>query len=207
MPLVIGVDSSTSGTKVVLVDSTDGTTLASSSSPHPPTTPPRSEQPPTAWWAALETSTQHLPANKRATTGVAAIAVAGQQHGLVALDSPGGRCGRPSCGTTPKRPRMGIGWSSVSAEPASGSRRAEVCHSPRSRSRSSRGFVGSSRTCSRNWGRWPSRTTGSRCSSPAGWSLIVVTPPAPVTGHRAKTAGARPPRVDRPATRLGCCAS
>jgi xylulokinase len=95
MPLVVGVDSSTSGTKVVLVDAADGTTLGASSSPHPPTTPPRSEQPPAAWWAALETATQQLHADQDTAKAVTGMAVAGQQHGLVALDESG-RALRPA---------------------------------------------------------------------------------------------------------------
>ena len=56
---------------------------------HPPTTPPRSEQHPADWWAAFEAA-----AGEAGVFGAhrpAAIAVAGQQHGLVALDAVGRR--------------------------------------------------------------------------------------------------------------------
>src|SRR2546423_189732 len=79
MPLVLGVDSSTQSTKVEVRDADTGALVGEGRAPHPPTTPPRSEQHPDAWWAALESARAGLPA-------VDAIAVAGQQHGLVALD-------------------------------------------------------------------------------------------------------------------------
>src|SRR5512142_190748 len=84
MPLVVGVDSSTQSTKVEVRDADSGTLVAEGRAPHPPTTPPRSEQDPRAWWDAFEQA--------RAAAGspdVDAIAVAGQQHGLVARDGAG----------------------------------------------------------------------------------------------------------------------
>ncbi|HEY1824727.1 MAG TPA: xylulokinase [Acidimicrobiales bacterium] len=86
MTLVAGVDSSTKSTKVVIVDVADGRVVASASSRHPPTAPPLSEQNPVSWWRALEKA---WAACGSATESVAAIAVAGQQHGLVALDRAG----------------------------------------------------------------------------------------------------------------------
>src|SRR5439155_4537056 len=82
MPLVCGVDSSTQSTKVEVRDADTGALVAQGRAPHPPTTPPRSEQHPDAWWAALARARAGLPET-------AAIAVAGQQHGLVALDAQG----------------------------------------------------------------------------------------------------------------------
>jgi xylulokinase len=77
--LVAGVDSSTQSTKVVLCDAADGTVVGTGTAPHPAGT----EVDPTAWWEALQ----------RAGTGLidraAAVAVAGQQHGSVVLDSDG----------------------------------------------------------------------------------------------------------------------
>jgi xylulokinase len=52
--------------------------------PHPPTTPPRSEQNPSSWWAALVQSVHDA-----ARYNIAAISVAGQQHGMVATHSDG----------------------------------------------------------------------------------------------------------------------
>lgn len=79
MPLVLGVDSSTQSTKAVLVDADDGTVVAQQSAPHPPGT----EVDPRAWLAAVDRATAGLI--ERAD----AVAVAGQQHGMVALDADG----------------------------------------------------------------------------------------------------------------------
>jgi xylulokinase len=84
MPLVAGVDSSTQSTKVEIRDADTGALVARGSAPHPPTTPPRSEQDPAAWWAAFETAWTQAGA-----PDVGAVAVAGQQHGMVALDAAG----------------------------------------------------------------------------------------------------------------------
>jgi xylulokinase len=83
MPLVLGVDSSTQSTKVEVRDADTGALVGEGRAPHPPTTPPRSEQHPDAWWQALESARAGLPP-------VDAIAIAGQQHGLVALDHRNG---------------------------------------------------------------------------------------------------------------------
>src|SRR5215204_6074161 len=80
MPLVAGVDSSTQATKVEVRDADSGVLVAEGRAPHPPTTPPRSEQHPELWWRALERARAGQPR-------VDAIAIAGQQHGMVALDA------------------------------------------------------------------------------------------------------------------------
>ena len=54
MPLVAGVDSSTSACKVTIHDADTGELVSSGRAPHPPTTPPCSEQDPSAWWAAFQ---------------------------------------------------------------------------------------------------------------------------------------------------------
>jgi xylulokinase len=84
--LVAGVDSSTKSTKVVIVDVDDGHVVASASARHPATTPPLSEQSPLSWWRALEKAWK---ACGPLAESVEAIAIAGQQHGLVALDGSG----------------------------------------------------------------------------------------------------------------------
>lgn len=81
MPLVAGVDSSTSATKVEVRDLESGTVVSRGAAPHPATQPPRSEQPPDAWWRAFQDAWAQAGA-----PAVDAISVAGQQHGLVALD-------------------------------------------------------------------------------------------------------------------------
>jgi xylulokinase len=82
---VAGIDSSTQSCKVQIRRAHDGALLGDGWAAHPPTTPPRSEQDPAAWWSALGDAL----AAARAAAGdppIAAMAVAGQQHGLVALD-------------------------------------------------------------------------------------------------------------------------
>jgi xylulokinase len=81
MPLVAGVDSSTSATKVEVRDLDSGRVVGRGAAPHPPTQPPRSEQEPAAWWAAFESAFAEAGA-----PALAAISVAGQQHGMVPLD-------------------------------------------------------------------------------------------------------------------------
>jgi xylulokinase len=77
MPLVAGVDSSTQSTKIVVCDAASGEVVREASAPHPEGT----EVHPDAWWAAFaEASGEGL------LDDVAAIAVAGQQHGMVAVD-------------------------------------------------------------------------------------------------------------------------
>src|SRR5918995_1783193 len=82
MPLVAGIDSSTSATKVEVRDLDSGEVVGHGSARHPPTQPPRSEQDPAAWWAAFESAWQQA-----GSPDVAAISVGGQQHGMVALDA------------------------------------------------------------------------------------------------------------------------
>lgn len=94
MPLVLGVDSSTQSTKVEVRDADTGTIVAEARAPHRPTTPPRSEQDPHEWWEAFERAVAQV--SDRVDLGdIGAIAVAGQQHGLVVLDE-GGAVVRPA---------------------------------------------------------------------------------------------------------------
>ncbi len=88
MTLVLGVDSSTQSVKVEIRDVATGALRATARAPHPLTTPPRSEQPPAAWWDAfVEAASDALAHVDR--SDVVAISVAGQQHGMVALDATG----------------------------------------------------------------------------------------------------------------------
>ncbi len=75
--LVAGVDSSTQATKVVVCDVQTGTVLRQGRAAHPEGT----EVDPQAWWTAYREAT-----GGGLLEGVAAIAVAGQQHGMVVLD-------------------------------------------------------------------------------------------------------------------------
>ncbi len=81
MALVMGVDSSTQSTKVEVRDADSGALVSSGRAPHPAATPPCSEQAPAQWWEALTRAV--VDADRH---DIAAIAIAGQQHGLVALD-------------------------------------------------------------------------------------------------------------------------
>ncbi|SMG14628.1 xylulokinase [Agreia pratensis] len=81
MPLVAGVDSSTQSCKVVIRDAETGALARMGRAPHPDGT----EVDPAAWWQALR---QALTA-AGGLDDVAALAVAGQQHGMVALDAEG----------------------------------------------------------------------------------------------------------------------
>jgi xylulokinase len=75
--LVAGVDSSTQSTKVVVCDAATGEIVREGRASHPDGT----EVDPAAWWAAYEEAT-----SSGLLEDVRAIAVAGQQHGMVALD-------------------------------------------------------------------------------------------------------------------------
>ncbi len=86
MRIVLGIDSSTQSTKVEARDLDSGLLIATGSARHPPTAPPKSEQNPSAWWEALKTAVGEIGEHR---TDVVAIAVAGQQHGLVLLDHEG----------------------------------------------------------------------------------------------------------------------
>jgi xylulokinase len=87
VPLVLGVDSSTSSCKVQVRDAETGALVASGRAPHPPTAPPCSEQHPRDWEAAFHAACAEagVPTSHRPE----AIAVAAQQHGLVVLGDAG----------------------------------------------------------------------------------------------------------------------
>jgi xylulokinase len=86
MPLVAGVDTSTQATKVLVVDTEDGTVVASGRAGHTVAGDEGArETDPEQWWEALARALDHTG---RASE-VAAISVGGQQHGLVVLDGEG----------------------------------------------------------------------------------------------------------------------
>jgi len=87
VPLVVGVDSSTSACKVQVRDVDTGAVVSSGRAAHPPTSPPRSEQHPAAWEHAFHTACAEaaLPATRTPSV----ISVAAQQHGLVVLGDDG----------------------------------------------------------------------------------------------------------------------
>ncbi|SDL79755.1 xylulokinase [Streptomyces wuyuanensis] len=90
-PVVIGVDSSTQSTKAAVIDAESGRVLAVGRSPHTVTGEGGArETDPQVWWGALcEAVASALDESGVPASAVAAIAVAGQQHGLVTLDAAG----------------------------------------------------------------------------------------------------------------------
>jgi xylulokinase len=84
--LVAGVDTSTQATKVLVVDPEDGRIVAAGRAPHEVTgSDGARETDPEIWWGALRAA---LEQTGRAGD-LSAISIAGQQHGLVALDGDG----------------------------------------------------------------------------------------------------------------------
>ncbi len=81
MSLVAGIDSSTQSCTVVVRDAGTGALVRQGRAPHPSGT----EVDPAAWWSAL----QEAAADAGGLSDVDALAVAGQQHGLVCLDADG----------------------------------------------------------------------------------------------------------------------
>ncbi|GAB2480584.1 xylulokinase [Jatrophihabitans fulvus] len=81
MPLVAGVDSSTQACKVLVVDADSGEVVRSGRAAHPDGV----EVDPAAWERALHQALEQAGG----LDDVEALAVAGQQHGMVALDADG----------------------------------------------------------------------------------------------------------------------
>lgn len=81
MALVAGIDSSTQSCKVVIRDAETGALVRSGSAKHPEGT----EVDPQAWWDAFLEAVDAAGG----LNDVAAAAVGGQQHGMVALDASG----------------------------------------------------------------------------------------------------------------------
>lgn len=81
MALVAGVDSSTQSCKVVVRDADTGALVRSGRASHPDGT----EIDPRHWWDALQTAVR----DAGGLDDVDAVAVGGQQHGMVALDADG----------------------------------------------------------------------------------------------------------------------
>ncbi|HEV7183083.1 MAG TPA: xylulose kinase, partial [Leifsonia sp.] len=75
MTLVVGVDSSTQSCKVVVRDLETGQVARTGRAAHPEGT----EVDPAAWWSALTSAL----ADAGGLDEVAAISIAGQQHGMV----------------------------------------------------------------------------------------------------------------------------
>ncbi|MFT4213688.1 MAG: xylulokinase [Microbacterium sp.] len=81
MSLVMGVDSSTQSCKVIVTDADTGAVVRTGRAAHPEGT----EVDPERWWQALQAAI----ADAGGMDGIAAWAIGGQQHGMVALDAEG----------------------------------------------------------------------------------------------------------------------
>ena len=89
MAVVAGIDSSTQSTKVVLVDTDDGTVIGAGRAAHRVTgTGGARESDPGQWWEAL-TEAFAAAVREAGARSVGALSVAGQQHGLVVVDAAG----------------------------------------------------------------------------------------------------------------------
>jgi xylulokinase len=92
--LLLGIDSGTQSTKVLVVDARDGKVLASAAQAYeliPGLPPGAKEQHPHTWRDATASAMrQALRAAKASASEVKAIGVSGQQHGFVPLDKAGG---------------------------------------------------------------------------------------------------------------------
>ena len=91
MNYFLGIDTSTTSSKALLIDS-NGEVIAVATSPHTLQTPKPlwSEQNPAEWWVAVSASIKS--ALEKAGIGgeeVAAVGLTGQMHGLVLLDDAG----------------------------------------------------------------------------------------------------------------------
>jgi xylulokinase len=80
MTLVAGVDTSTQSTKVLVCDADTGEVVREGRAPHPDTT----EVDPALWWSAFQQAV-----GGGLLDGVEALAVGGQQHGMVVRDDSG----------------------------------------------------------------------------------------------------------------------
>ncbi|MFJ6657543.1 xylulokinase [Streptomyces sp. NPDC091377] len=85
-PLVVGVDTSTQSTKVLVVDAATGRVVASGQATHEVSTGAARESDPRQWWDALG---EALHQCGDAAREAAAVSIGGQQHGLVTLDARG----------------------------------------------------------------------------------------------------------------------
>ena len=81
MTVVAGIDSSTQSCKIVLRDASSGALIASAAAAHPDGT----EVDPEHWWHACRQVIEQVGGLSQ----VAALAVGGQQHGMVCLDAEG----------------------------------------------------------------------------------------------------------------------
>lgn len=91
--LILGIDSGTQSTKVLVVNARDGKVVASASQPYdliPDLPPGAKEQHPHTWRDATASAIRRALRQAKATgSDIKAIGVSGQQHGFVPLDKAG----------------------------------------------------------------------------------------------------------------------
>jgi xylulokinase len=91
MAYFLGIDTSTTSSKALVIDET-GKVIAVASSPHTVQTPKPlwSEQDPDEWWGAVSASIRSVLAQGRLKgEQIGAVGLTGQMHGLVLLDESG----------------------------------------------------------------------------------------------------------------------
>ena len=91
MPYLLGIDSSTTATKALLIDETGQVAgVAASEYPYETPKPLWSEQDPELWWKGTVNSVREVLQKTNVTPAdIAGIGVTGQMHGLVLLDEAG----------------------------------------------------------------------------------------------------------------------
>src|SRR5262245_51108761 len=91
MMYFLGIDTSTTGSKALIIDE-NGEVIAVASSPHTLQTPKPlwSEQNPREWWEAVSASIRSV-LEEAGVDGerIAAVGLTGQMHGLILLDKAG----------------------------------------------------------------------------------------------------------------------
>ena len=156
MPMVLGVDCAATSTTVELRDVDDGKVFATGRAAPPGDDGATTEQAPTAWWQGL-VDARHQAGG---ALGVAAVAVAAQQQGLVLLDAGHQVLGRAILADDPRGEGEVAAFSTPWVMPPTGRWPSVRSPTRRSRSPSSRSSDGRSLGGSpRSRRSWP-RTTG-----------------------------------------------
>ena len=185
VPLVVGVDSSTSACKVQVRDVDTGAVVASGPRRRiPPTSPPRSEQHPAGLGGRVPRRLRRGRRLHDATRPRRDLPSRRSSTGSSSSTTTARSCGRPSSGTTPSpRPTPRMLLAALAGRPAAGPPRAGASPCPASRSPSCTGCAAASpRPCGAPR-RSCCRTTGSPSGSRAGGPPTGATPRAPATGR------------------------
>jgi hypothetical protein len=200
MPLVAGVDSSTSACKVEVRDADTASSSRPGRAPHPPTTPPRSEQDPADVVVGVRGRLRQAGVFGR--TGPTPSRSPASSTAWSCSTTPGACCGRRSCGTTPSRHPTPLSWSTAPRCRPRGPRPAAACRWRASPSPSCTGCAAPSPTSSpASPGAAPARLAhrpAHRRPPPTG-----ATRRAPAGGRRRGALPHRPARARRPGVDVG----